>query len=406
MIKNLETIEQTLTQLCLRHPELMRISVKSPSEISTSHPILDYGYLADFIARAWDHTYRSKEGRREVRFHYTPGYLEWLLASPWLDKNLTGIALDHEERVLGLSYGINKTLRLGGKSFRIGLHSGLSVAPEYVGKGIAQYIHFNVQKKIVESGPSYDGSAYWWDGKNVKRGHSLDTFRRNDPLLKFFSYDLLNRIFDYERALDNISLIPLQKPFAKFLSGVPEPRLPHNYQILEFASGDLEEVQLFLNEIEIGELVGRYQFNKEELWRILSFRPRPDDIFTTFCTLLRSDGALKGALYGYRTPLVQLNTDQVMFLDGIWIAPHLDPAIKKAFVAESLRVAYEAYDVYAALTMKGTFPVENCPRPLFQPVTLPQWIPQKRHFFMGIFAYSQEFDEELKKAQGFFIDHK
>jgi len=164
MIKTEADLSEQLQKLRSKHPALNKLTVKTAADYPADHPVNNYEWLAAFIDKCWQATYNVPNRPPKSRFIYTPNYLEWLLDTSLIDKRLTTIISDKNEEILGIVYGIDKTLKLNGVNFKIAIHSGISVLPEHLKKGIAQLLYLSYQVFIMNSG--YDGAMFWFDAKN------------------------------------------------------------------------------------------------------------------------------------------------------------------------------------------------------------------------------------------------
>ena len=136
MIKTKADLDSQRQKLFAKHPALADLTVKSAADYPKSHKVNDYDWLAAFIDMCWRHTYHAHNSAKKSRFIYTANYLEWLLYAPWIDKKLTTIISDKDGHILGITYGINKTLSIDGDNLKIAVRSGLSIHPKYSKMGV------------------------------------------------------------------------------------------------------------------------------------------------------------------------------------------------------------------------------------------------------------------------------
>lgn len=409
MEKTLFDIQKSIDKLLLKHPELSTYTIKNASQFPEYNHIHDYHWIAEFIERAWAHSYQRRDSTKISRFVYSAGYLEWLLGPPWADRELRDFVIDKSGKVAGISFGINKNIAIGASKFKIAMCFCKSVDPDHTGKGIAQLIHLNKQKKILEREEPYDAAAYWYDDLGRKKGGSMHTDTKIDPSLIFFEYPMLIRIFDYNRAVANSHLPPVQKIIARITGGIPEkPHLPRYLSVRRFEKNDLEQITslLSLDQVPTTDSVGRYFYTEEEILRMLDFRPRYQDPFTTITTVMVEKGQVVGLLYGFRIPIQEKRQDNIFLIDGIWMNSRISIDKRHAFIVESLDIAWKEYNIYAAITVKGTFPEDNLGKRIFLPVMDPYLRVRRKKLYMAMAAFNEPVERRLKNTEKIHIDHK
>lgn len=409
MKKTLPDIQKSLDKLLLKHPEVEAYTIKNAAQFPHDHHTQDCQWLSDFIDRAWSHTYQRRDGAKNPRFVYSPGYLEWLLAPPWADKNLMYFVVDKKGRVAALAFALNKMLAIGNSKLKTVLNFCKSVDPDHTGKGIGQLLHFHEQKNLFEKGEPYDASLGWYDNLGSRKGGSMNTSKRVDPFLNLFEYPMLIRIIDYQRTIENTSLPPVQKFFARLTGGIPGKRhLPPHFSVRPFEKRDIDQVKslLSMDGSPADDNTGRYIHNEDEIMRMLDFRPLYKDPFTTITTVMLENGQVVGLLHGYRIPVQDRRQDNVFFIDGIWMNSRISGERRHAFIVESLNIAWKEYNVYAAIAARGTFPEENLGKRIFLPVMDPHLRVRRRKLYMAITVLNEHVDLQLKHVKRMHIDHK
>ncbi len=137
-------------QLMTRHPELAGM---------TSMPLdqtdLNLTVLSDFIEMCWEHDYGS-----EPRIRFSSGFLAWNMG-----KHATGLAvLGKDGMLLGTVLYFKRTYLKGGVKGCYVIKTGLSVHPDYRGKGIGQWLLLKLLQ-LLES-KCIDFSVEWYDTRH------------------------------------------------------------------------------------------------------------------------------------------------------------------------------------------------------------------------------------------------
>ncbi|MEA3333451.1 MAG: hypothetical protein U9Q58_07635 [Pseudomonadota bacterium] len=415
MIKTQTILDAQLQKLLAKHPALKDLVVKTAADYPDSHPVNDYDWLAAFIDKCWRATYHAKNGPKKSRFIYTPNYLKWLLDTPAIDKRLTTVISDKAGQILGITYGMNKTLNLGGENLKVVVQTGISVHPEHTKKGIAQLVYLSCHAFAIETG--YDGTIGWFDAQNNEKGHTLNIFRRTDPFLEVDVGSFFAKIFDYKKAVAVNKFNFLQKTFLKLVSGVPQAGNRGGFKTELIATSDnLDEIAAFINsgarcDLQDAQSPGHYHYTKAELTRLLLYQSpthsKENPALKTTATLLTDNhGTIQGLLHGYNIPVEEKSTGNIFFIDNILTTKTIPTKAKTDFIKNSLAIIAKEQDVYGALVVDNTCSLKSLTYRLFSPVLSQDLLPKKQLLVRGILSYTENFDKALDAVEKIYVDHK
>ena len=408
MLKTKKDLDRQFEALYQKHPNLKDLVVKTRADYPKDHKVHDYNWMAEFINKAWAHTYTNPDNTKKNRFLYTPNYLEWLLGGNKTNDNLTIFVEDKGEKILGLTYVFNKKLK-NKEIYNISIHSGMSILPEYNKKGIAQLLFFNMQKNALEK--KHKTQIYWFDFKNNKKGHSLNTFKKKDNCIIISSHNIFVKIFDYDKTIAVNEFNPFLKKSTKLVAGVP--KLKNNGKLKTMLAPEelLPEITNFMNNA-YNNNIAHYVYDEDEAKRLLFYSSKPNknqEIYNpplkTTATILLDNREIKGLMYGYNIPVEEKSRGEIFFIDNI-ITKEIGILDKINFVNNSLNLIANTNDVYGAIVIDDTCNLSGLKYTVFVPALSKDLIPKKQKLVRGITNFDESFSENLNYIKKIYIDHK
>ena len=219
-----------------KHPEL-----KAMRCISLDRASLDSDALSQFIEMCWTKDYGS-----ENRIVFTPAFLNWSTGEAPRGKAV----LTEEGKILGAVVYFQRKYEHRGRHIHYAIETGLSVHREYRGLGIAQWLSLKLKWALKEK--NLDFSLVWYDTRHNTSSSSFQIFAMKKPNPHgLMPIRLMSRIFDYDNAVVNLPLNPVERMALKIRTGYdvrfPAAGLPAGFRIETFSSGRTDAYMEFLN---------------------------------------------------------------------------------------------------------------------------------------------------------------
>jgi hypothetical protein len=404
LIKTKEILNNQVNAVLDKHPNLKNFTVVSANELPKSHMFHDRVQLARYIDLCWDHTYTRKDGKKEARFLYTPGYLEWILDPPFGNLDVTPVLMDKHGKVVGVLFNTKRDYWFEGRNGYItGIQSGMSIHPKYTRQGLFQLGIFSAHDQMIQNG--YDAYLTWFDGKKSQIGTSLGTFRRKDACLHFFkNFTMYASAFDFNEVVSATNLQFYEKLAIRFRSGIPDKR-SMNVEIVDLNDRLIPQITDMLNGLRYKADYVR-SWSEDEVKKTFDFTPSTCKDHRTISTIGVQDGKVVALCYGYRIPLKDKKISYTYFIDGIDFDDSLSLVDKKTFMFESYKKARDQFHCTNAVYLNNSH-AGNSELEKFVFLLCARFLPMDREIVYGTVPFTERANLSTQvELNNIYMDHK